>query len=638
MTDATNWLAGAGEMAERVRGHDWAATPLSPIERWPCELRTAVALTLSHSLPMLLCWGEDLIQIYNDAYIPVMGCKHPRAFGQSARVQEFEGWENLGALCDRLWSGQPVPEVRQSRPVSRDGQPGEACYAGHLAPVRDADGAVVGAHLIAQELTGEVAAEAARDRAEAEARDHESRFETVAELLGLGWSCWEPGTGQLSWDVRTKALWGLAPTSSIDMEQAIAAIHPDDRHRVEAALSAGLIPGNEPLTLEYRVLGIEDGVERWVQGHGRAIFDGGNPIGFVGAVLDITERKATELALRDSQAWLQEGIELAGLATYRWDPRTGEIDWDERLQAWWGLSVKANYELWKDGVLPADRDRVEATIRDSLDPAGEGVYETEYRVRNRRTGDIRWISTRARTRFVNGEAVAVTGAARDITERKLAEEHQRTLLAELQHRVRNTLGVVRSIARRTAATSHSLEDMDMHLQGRLDAFSRVQSAVTRNPDAGVDLKSLIEDELLAHATREGKAVAVHGPDTQLQPKVAESVSLAMHELATNAVKYGALGRVTGRVSIEWETSVTDAGGKVLRLVWSENLGDGRLDEPERQGFGMELLQRRLPYEMDARTCIEFRPEGLRFTLEMPLPETKAAWAHSHHSTGVVDSL
>jgi PAS domain S-box-containing protein len=626
MTDRRAWLAVDGEMAERVRGHDWAKTPLGPIPEWPRELRTAVALTLSHSLPMLLCWGEDLIQIYNDAYMPVMNGKHPRGFGQSARLQEAEGWDNVGALCERVWAGQPVSTGRQRRPVLRTGEPAEAWYACHLAPVRDAEGAIVGAHLIAQELTGQVAAESARDRAEAEARDCESRFETVAELLGLGWSRWEPGTGQLDWDVRTKALWGLAPTSSIDMKQAIAAIHPDDRHRVEAALSAGLIPGNEPLTLEYRVIGIEDGVERWIQGHGRAFFDGRNPTGFVGAVLDITERKATELALRDSRAWLQEGVELAGLTTYRWEPRTGKIDWDERLQALWGLSVdiEPNYELWKEGVHPADRDRVVAMLRDSLDPAGGGIYESEYRIRNRQTGGIRWISTRARSRFLDGEAVAVTGTARDITERKLAEEHQRTLLAELQHRVRNTLSVVRSIAQRTAATSDSLEEMDMHLQGRLDAFARVQSAVTRNPDAGVDLKGLIEDELLAHAAREGDTVTVRGPDTQLQAKAAESISLAVHELATNAVKYGALGRLAGRLSIVWETPAADAGGKVLRLVWSESLGDGRLEEPERRGFGMELLQRRLPYELDARTCIEFRPEGLRFTLEMPLPETSAA--------------
>ena len=626
MTDRGNWLAGDGEMAERVRGYDWTATPLGPIAQWPHELRTAVSFTLCHPLPMLLCWGEDLIQIYNDAYMAVMNGKHPRGLGQSARLQGTEGWDDAAALCGRVWAGQTVSSDRRKLSVLRDGKPCEAWYACHLAPVRDADGAIAGAHLIAQELTGQVAAEAARDRAEADARDCEIRFETVAELLGLGWSSWEPGTGELNWDARTKALWGLAPTSTINPTQAVAAIHPDDRHRVEAAVSAGLIPGNEPVTLEYRVIGIEDGVERWIQGHGRASFDGSRPTGFVGTVLDITERKATELALRDSQAWLQEGVELAGLTTYRWDLRTGKLDWDEPLQALWGLpaNVEPSYELWKEGVHPADRDRVVATVRDSLDPAGGGFYETEYRMQNRQTGEIRWISTRARSRFQDGEAVAVTGTARDITESKLAEEHQRTLLAELQHRVRNTLGVVRSIAQRTAATSDSLEDMDMHLQGRLDAFSRVQSAVTRNPDAGVDLKGLIEDELLAHAAREGEMVVVRGPDTQLLPRAAESISLAVHELATNAVKYGVLSGVAGRLSIVWETLAADGGGKALRLVWSETLGEAGLTEPQRQGFGMELLQRRLPYELDARTSIEFRSEGLRFTLEMPLPEASAA--------------
>ena len=373
------------------------------------------------------------------------------------------------------------------------------------------------------------------------------------------------------------------------------------------------------------MIGIEDGIERWIQAHGRTSFDGSRPTGFVGAVLDITERKATEMALRDSQAWLQEGIELAGLTTYRWDLRTSKLVWDEGLRALWGLppDLEPSSELWEQGVHPADRERVVQVLREALNPAGPGGYETEYRMRNRTTGEIRWISTRARTQFVDGEPVAVTGTARDITESKLAEEHQRTLLAELQHRVRNTLAIVRSIARRTAATSDSVEDMDMHLQGRLNAFARVQSAVTRNPDAGIDLQSLIEDELLAHAAREGETVTLGGPDTLLPPTVAESVSLAVHELATNAVKYGALSGMDGRLSITWDRDVPETGAHRLRLVWSEWMPDAGVEEPNRQGFGMELFKRRLPYELDALTRVDFRPEGLRFTLEMPLPEYEA---------------
>lgn len=212
----------------------------------------------------------------------------------------------------------------------------------------------------------------------------------------------------------------------------------------------------------------------------------------------------------------------------------------------------------------------------------------------------------------------------DITERKRAEEslraserHSKILLAELQHRVRNTLAVVRSIAQRTAQNSDSAEDMLAHFQGRLDAFSRVQAALTRSADAKVDLTLLIEDELIAHATREGPQVQIDGPTVALEPKTAERLSLAIHELTTNAVKHGALIGESGRVEIRWRT-VSREGGEHLLLTWKESGVelDGR--QTSQDGFGMELLRYSLPYDLRAETKVEFEPSGLRFDLRMPL--------------------
>jgi two-component sensor histidine kinase len=216
-----------------------------------------------------------------------------------------------------------------------------------------------------------------------------------------------------------------------------------------------------------------------------------------------------------------------------------------------------------------------------------------------------------------GRIVRAAGVAQDITARRRAEEHQRTLLAELQHRVRNTLAVVRSIARRTADSSSDVEEMSSHFQGRLDAFSRVQAIVTRDPEAGIDLAAMIEDELLAHAAREGEALKIEGPEIYLKPRPAESMSLAIHELATNAVKYGALSSGRGRIDVRWERVKPD-GKELLRLVWEENGVDMPPHPPERQGFGLELLRRTLPYDLRAETAVEFRPEGVRFTMSMPL--------------------
>ncbi len=163
----------------------------------------------------------------------------------------------------------------------------------------------------------------------------------------------------------------------------------------------------------------------------------------------------------------------------------------------------------------------------------------------------------------------------------------------------------------------------MHLEGRLGAFSRVQAVVTRSPDAGVDLAAIIEDELLAHAAREGETLTIDGPEIWLQPRAAETISLAIHELATNAVKYGALSSDGGRLAVTWERTKRD-GTERLDLVWEENGVEAVEPRPQRQGFGLELLQRTLPYELDAEAHVDFRPEGLRFSTSLPLGPTVLA--------------
>jgi two-component system CheB/CheR fusion protein len=158
--------------------------------------------------------------------------------------------------------------------------------------------------------------------------------------------------------------------------------------------------------------------------------------------------------------------------------------------------------------------------------------------------------------------------------------------------------------------------MASHLSGRLDAFARVQSAVTRNPDAGVDLRSLIDDEFLAHAAHEGNGLSIEGPDVSLRPKAAESMSLALHELTTNAVKHGALSDDNdGHIAIKW--NVKGRGkGRELSFEWTEKCGDGPIAEPIRHGFGMELLKRVLPYDLGAKTSFRFGNDGVHFQIEL----------------------
>lgn len=213
-------------------------------------------------------------------------------------------------------------------------------------------------------------------------------------------------------------------------------------------------------------------------------------------------------------------------------------------------------------------------------------------------------------------------AQRDVTHRRRAEERHRLLLRELQHRVRNTIATVRSIARQTAIDIDNAEDYVRHLDGRLNAIARVQALVTRDPTAGVDLSLLVAEELLAHCAHEGEQAQVAGPPLRLQPRAAETIGLALHELATNSVKYGALSDGHGQVAVTWEVTGA-AAGRRLRLEWIETGALAPGDLPPRKGFGTRFVERTLPYDLDGRTSLTIAPHEVRCVIELPLTERVA---------------
>jgi PAS domain S-box-containing protein len=275
-------------------------------------------------------------------------------------------------------------------------------------------------------------------------------------------------------------------------------------------------------------------------------------------------------------------------------------------------------EIRYDQLTPTEwRWRDKQTLADLAERGATAPFEKEYL---RKDGSKIWILCAPKLLDAN-QAVEfvldVTARRRAEERQRLSEHHLQRLFAELQHRVRNTLAIVRSIARRTAESSQTIEELDMHLQGRLAAFSRVQALVTRNPDHGVDLTGLVEEELRAHAAREGNGLVIEGPEVELTPRAAETISLAIHELATNAVKYGALSSANGTLSIGWERSAEN-GSEWLYFRWQEGGLDRPLEDSGERGFGFELLERRLPYDLRATTELEFAREGLRFAMRMPL--------------------
>ena len=206
--------------------------------------------------------------------------------------------------------------------------------------------------------------------------------------------------------------------------------------------------------------------------------------------------------------------------------------------------------------------------------------------------------------------------ARDATDELIAQDKQKHAVAQLQHRMRNVLANVRSIIHRSSRTSESVEELAMHLEGRMDCLARIQLMLTRDPGTDPELEDVVREELLAHAVPDFQ-LDIQGPPVRLAPRAAEIIMFALHELATNAIKYGALLTDKGRIAITWK--VEQAQGEAwLKLRWTESGVRVAAVAPRREGFGSELVARRIPYELSGRGSIELRPGGIHAVIEFPL--------------------
>jgi PAS domain S-box-containing protein len=520
-------------------------------------------------------------------------------------------------------SGQPYPP--EDLPLSRAVRRGETVVderwriqrpdgsivraIGSARPLFDPEGHQTGAVLTLRDDTARVEAEEAQ-------RQSEERLSLAQAAARIGTYDYSLADGRMIWSPEMFTIYGLPPRSEpVALREWRDFVHPDDLDRTYYAKAFGPPEVGKSYVHEYRIVR-RNGVVRWLEA--RAVVhadENGRPGRIVGVNIDITDRKQTEQALEDSRSRLVLAQRAARAVTWEWDLLTNELLWNDvatvRELAGDDLDERMSMDAWMCRIHPddAERHRIEAA---AAVKAGQGAVV----FRILRNGESRWLEAQGQVseRDRQGAPLKLVGITLDITGRMRAEEHQRLLIDELNHRAKNMLAIVQGIAQQTLKGQGVLPEVRQTFEGRLGALAAAHTLLTSQSWETTQVRQVIAGTVAA-VFPAAERVEIKGPAVSLAPKTAVSLAMAVHELATNALKYGGLSVPEGTVEVRWH-----AENARLKLVWRER-GGPRVSPPERRGFGTRMIERGLAAELGGEVKIDFRPQGIVCTVDAPLPAT-----------------
>lgn len=667
------------EMARRVREKDWSQTPLGPMEQWPQALRFAVDLCLHTRFPMFIWWGPELINIYNDGYLPILGARHPDALGGSAPQIWAEIWSTLEAEVEGVMTrGEATWNEQVHLRVERHGYPEDAYFTWAHSPIPDDDGGIGG-------LLSTVTEETERVRAERELAETQRRLDSALIAGEVGTFEWDVLADRLRGDQNFARIFAirLDATGGAPLDDYLIAIHPDDRARVSEKVQHTIDTG-EVYEAEYRI--VSQGEVRWVIARGKVERDeAGRVVRFPGVVLDITERKRVEKererlldALQVERSRLGYVFQRAPsfLAVVRGPEHVFELANDAYFQ------LVGRRELVGRPVREALPEVVEQGFVDMLDgvlTTGEPVIGREQPIQLARSP-----GAEPEERFVDfsyiplveadGSRSGIIAHGTDVTDHVLARREVERLLRESEvaraeaETARNEAEAAnRAKADFLAAMSHELRTplnaiggyvdlLDIGVHGPLtDAQRNALTRVTANQrhlltlindvlafaklEAGqveFDLRPLLVADLLASvdplvaALARAKGIALSIQDGALPLQVIgdeERVRQILLNLVGNAIKYTAEGGwvvLTGeRDGTEVAIRVRDNGPGISpeqqqRIFDAFVQVDRRLNRPQ-EGVGLGLaISRDLARAMGGDLHVESTPgDGSTFTLRLP---------------------
>jgi PAS domain S-box-containing protein len=332
------------------------------------------------------------------------------------------------------------------------------------------------------------------------------------------------------------------------------------------------------------------------------------------------ERRHHEAVLKESEARLQEALTAGAVTAFEWDPCSGLSQRSENAAQLLGFDPQRTFTAVQFLA------RVHKDDRKRFKMLADGVrvdnpsYSVTFRFL-RLDGQEVWLEETAKAEFdANGRLKRLKGLTRDITRRKQAEEHQDRLIAELDHRVKNVLARVAVVARHTRQSNRTMDEFVNALDGRIRSMAAAHALLSQSRWCGVGLTDLVRRQLAPYTADANTAIS--GPDVMLTSAQTQAVAMVIHELVTNAAKYGALSRPDGGVSVSWGSTRADVA-TTLTITWRE-FGGPPIAAPVQSGYGSRLIRDLIPFELGGAVNLKFPAEGAYCSIAIPLGPTSGS--------------
>jgi PAS domain S-box-containing protein len=597
------FLGNGGQTGAQLRAMDWRLHPLGSPRDWPTGLQTVVGLLLKSSQPMFVVWGPGLTTIYNDAYAEICGNRHPAAQAAAFHDIWYDIWDDIGPMVLQVLSGQSIHMDDITLMMHRGGKIEETHFSFSYSPLDDDHGQVAGIFCACAETTQQVSLRRELDHERAMlGQIFEQAPSFIAKLDGPDHTfvMVNPAYVQLVGhrDIVGKpvkvALPEVVSQGYIDLLDSV--LHTGQAMRLDGAKVALQRLPDGPME------------ERFVDFVYQPVRDAAGVVtGIFAEGVDVTDRRRALEALEQSEQFLRSVLAASPdcIKVLDLDGRLEFMSDGGRVVMEIPLGQEVEGCGWPDLWQDMEKGEVNRAIDLSRNGASSGfqAYSDTF------TGDRRYWDVRITPMLdTSGQPQRILAVSRDISYLKRVEEEREHLMHELSHRLKNAFSMVQSVIAQTLRNANSVEVARDILSARVRALSGAQDILTRSIAGEMQLREVVDAALIPHRTGEGR-FTITGPDVTINGRQGLGVSLALHELATNAAKYGALSGTEGFVSISWDIPKT---GQFV-FDWQES-GGPPVAKPSRKGFGSVLIEKIVATYFEGSATLEYHPEGVHFRL------------------------